>query len=55
MSNLFGLPADGVLIFVVSLVMVLIAFWVSEVRSCAKIVRASKSQVERFKDIHKSK
>jgi len=55
MDKFLGLPVDGVLVFVVSLVAVLVAFWISEVRSVAKVVKASKSQVKMFKEIHKSK
>lgn len=52
MVTIFGLPADGVVLMVTVLVLTLLAFWLSELRSCAKVVRASKRQVAQFKKLH---
>lgn len=54
MDKFLGLPADGVALFGLSILVVLLAFWLHEVKSSAKVVKASKRQVEEFKKLHKS-
>lgn len=54
MDKFLGLPVDGVALFVTCLVLVLLAFWLHEVKSSAKVVRASKKQIDQFKQVHKS-
>lgn len=55
MVTIFGMPADGVVLFVTCLVVALLAFWWHELRQTQKVVRLSKSQLAKYGKIHKNK
>ncbi|MNZ85521.1 hypothetical protein D3C78_1043160 [compost metagenome] len=51
--TILGLPADGVLIFGFTILLVLGLFWAAEVRQTAKVCKVTKAQLARFNKVHK--
>lgn len=50
--TILGMPADGVVLFGTSIVVLVMAFIWSECRSCARTERVSKGKVAQYKRSH---
>ena len=50
--TIFGLPADGVVLFGTSIVCIVVGFIWSEARSCVKTERVSKGKIAQYKRTH---